>query len=117
MNGPAREGLVRARGAPVCGNRVTRWPGFSNLPVQVANPGQGNEQDVDPELGDIILARLADLLGPVEVTATGAPPYQVHASVSPGSFSVAIQTDIGRPGGHTGRIATNSENSPLTGTI
>jgi hypothetical protein len=29
----------------------------------------------------------------------------------------AIQTDSGHSGNNTGRIATNSENSPLTGTI
>ena len=47
-------------------------------------PVGGNNRYVDPDLGDIILARLAELLGPIEVIAIGPPrsplPVTGHCS-------------------------------------
>jgi hypothetical protein len=46
------------------GRPVTRWPGF--LTCKPAN-----HIPVDPDMGDNILARLAYILGPIEIIATG----------------------------------------------
>jgi hypothetical protein len=47
---------------------VEGWPCVHPL-AEVANPGGGNRDHVDP--GDVTLNLLADILGPVEVVAIG----------------------------------------------
>jgi hypothetical protein len=59
----------------------------------------GNEHTVDPHAGDIVLSRLADILGPVEIIAIGPvdSPLPVTGSCSRCGSSTTRYGPAGSP--------------------
>ena len=56
-----------------------------------------------------------DTRQPIKATGATGPTGLIAQAIN--TSAPTIQTDSGRFGNEAGRIATNSENSPLTGTI